>query len=420
VAAPHALAQDEGRAREEEMALRTIVVVGASLAGLRGAEALRAGGFDGRLVLVGAEPHLPYDRPPLSKEILQGRWEPARASLHRPETHDPLGLEWRLGVRARSLDLAARALALEGGDRLAFDALLIATGAAPRPLRGMPPLPGVHLLRTLEDCLALRAALEKGPRVVVVGAGFIGAEVAASCRARGLTVTLLEALALPLARALGPEIGALYAALHRDHGVDLRCNASVAAIEGADRVEAVRLGDGTRIPADVVVVGIGVAPATGWLEGSGLRLEDGVVCDESCLAAPGVAAAGDVARWRNPLFDESMRVEHWTNAVEQGAHAGRRLLAGEGRGEPYANVPFFWSDQYEVKLQAAGRPRGDDRVQVVHGSLAERRFVALYGRAGRLVGAVGMNRARLLVGYRRMIHERVGFEEALAAAARAA
>ena len=401
------------------MALRTIVVVGASLAGLRGVEALRAAGFEGRLVLVGAEPHLPYDRPPLSKEILQGRWEPARASLHRPETHGSLGLDWRLGQPAVGLDLAARTVSLEAGERLRFDACLIATGATPRPLPRMPSLPGMHCLRTLEDCLTLRTALEQAPRVVVVGAGFIGAEVAASCRARGLAVTLLEALPLPLGRALGPEIGGLYAALHRDHGVDLRCNASVAAVEGAGRVEAVRLADGTRIAADVVVVGIGVAPATGWLEASGLRLEDGVVCDESCLAAPGVAAAGDVARWRNPLFEESMRVEHWTNAVEQGAHAARRLLAGEGRGEPYANVPFFWSDQYEVKLQAAGRPRGDDRVEVVHGSLAERRFVALYGRAGRLIGAVGMNRAQLLVGYRRMIQERVGFEEALNAAARA-
>ncbi len=400
------------------MTLRSIVVVGASLAGLRGAEALRAAGYDGRLTLVGAEPHLPYDRPPLSKEILQGRWEPARASLHRPETHERLGLDWRLGQRATALDLAARTLALEGGERLPFDACLIATGAAPRTLTGLAALPGLHCLRTLEDCLALRAALEKGPRVLVVGAGFIGAEVAASCRARGLEVTLLEALPLPLGRALGPEIGALYSALHRDHGVDLRCNASVAAIEGAGRVEAVRLADGTRIPADVVVIGIGVVPLTGWLEGSGLRLADGVVCDETCLAAPGVAAAGDVARWQNPLFGESMRVEHWANAVEQGAHAARRLLAGEGPGEPYANVPFFWSDQYEVKLQAAGRPRGDDRMEVRHGSLAERRFVALYGRAGRLVGAVGMNRARLMVGYRRLIRERASFDDALAAAAR--
>jgi len=286
----------------------TVVVVGASLAGLRAAEELRAAGFGGRLVVVGAEARQPYDRPPLSKQVLAGEWEADQTAL-RSQPYDDLDLDWRLGRRAAALDAAARTLTLADGERLAFDGAVLATGAVARTLPDTPPLAGIHLLRTLDDCLALRAELERGPRVVVVGAGFIGAEVAATCRGRGLAVTVLEALPAPMVRGLGPVLGNALGDLHRDHGVDLRLEAGVAGFEGADRVEAVLLGDGSRVDADVVVVGIGVRPATDWLDGSGLRVDDGVECDATCQAAPGIVAAGDVARWPSGLYDgASMRL----------------------------------------------------------------------------------------------------------------
>ncbi len=397
------------------MALRNIVVVGASLAGLRAVETLRREGYDDRLVLVGAESHLPYDRPPLSKELLAGEWEPEQLALRR-QPYDDLDIVWRLGRRATSLDLRAREVELHDGERIGFDGVVIATGATPRTLPDTPPLAGVFTLRTLDDALALAEVLEGRPRVVVIGAGFIGSEVAATCRSkRGLDVTVLEMLPTPLVRGVGPVIGGVMGELHRDHGVDLRCGVTVAGIEGHGRVERVRLGDGTAIEADIVVVGIGVAPETGWLEGSGLTLDNGVVCDETCLAAPGVVAAGDVARWRNRLFGgELMRVEHWTNATEQGVAAARRLLAGNGTGEPYAPVPFVWSDQYDVKIQVVGHVRGDDEIAIAHGTLEERRFVALFGREGRLTGALGFSRPRQLMQYRRMLADGASFDEAVA------
>jgi len=397
----------------------TIVVVGASLAGLRAAEELRAAGFGGRLAFVGAEDHQPYDRPPLSKQVLAGEWEPDQTPL-RGQPYDDLDLDWHLGRRAAALDVAGRILTLADGERLSFDGAVLATGSVPRTLPGTPPLPGIHVLRTLDDCLRIRAELERGPKVVVVGAGFIGAEVAATCRGRGLAVTVLEALPAPMVRGLGPVVGGALGVLHRDHGVDLRLEAGVAGFEGSDRVEAVLLGDGSRVDADVVVVGIGVRPATDWLEGSGLRLDDGVDCDATCQAAPGVVAAGDVARWPSRLYDgASMRLEHWTNAAEQGAFVGRRLLADDDAAPVFDPVPFVWSDQYDVKIQVAGSVRGDDRIEVVDGSLEERRFVAAVGRAGRLVGAVGFSRPRPLMQYRRLIAERSSFDAAVAATARA-
>jgi 3-phenylpropionate/trans-cinnamate dioxygenase ferredoxin reductase component len=390
----------------------TIVVVGAALAGLRAAEELRLAGYGGRLVMVGAEPHRPYDRPPLSKQVLAGEWEPEQTAL-RAQPDDDMDLEWRLSCRAAALDLTDRAVVLGHGERVEFTAAVLATGSTPRTLPDTPPLQGIHVLRTLDDCLALRAELEQRPQVVVVGAGFIGAEVAATCRGRGLDVTVLEALPSPMVRGLGPLLGDALGALHRDHGVDLRLRTTVAGFEGHERVERVLLGDGTTIPADVVIVGIGVRPATDWLEGSGLTIEDGVVCDETCLAAPGIVAAGDLARWPNPLFDgESMRLEHWTNAAEQGVYAGRRLLTSDPV-EAFAPVPFVWSDQYDVKIQVAGRVRGDDRIEIVDGAIDERRFVAAVGRDGRLVGAVAFNRPRVLMQYRRLIAARCSFDDAL-------
>lgn len=393
--------------------LRTVVVVGASLAGLRAVEALRARGFDGRLVWVGGEPHEPYDRPPLSKEILRGEWEPARIALAR-DGLAALGAELRFGVRAEALDTAARRVRLAGGEALAYDGLVIATGAAARRLPGQPALAGVHVLRTLDDALAIRDALAAGPRVVVVGGGFIGAEVAASCRQRGLAVTMVEALGNPLEAALGPELGALFAGLHGDHGVRLETGAAVAALEGAGRVERVRLADGRTLEADLVVVGIGVRPETGWLEGSGLTLRDGVVCDARCRAAPGIVAAGDVARWPHPRYGE-LRIEHWTHAVEQAGAAVAALLDGDA-APVFAPVPYVWSDQYDAKLFVAGRPRAGDLLRVVEGSLAERRFVALFGRDGRLSGAAAIGPARRFLPWRRALAEELGFDEAIARA----
>jgi 3-phenylpropionate/trans-cinnamate dioxygenase ferredoxin reductase subunit len=276
------------------------------------------------------------------------------------------------------------------------------------------------VLRTLDDALSIRAALDGGARVAVVGAGFIGAEVAATCRGRGLDVSLIETLPAPLARVLPPALGERMAALHRDHGVRLSCGVPVAGLEGRGRVERVRLADGSAVEADCVVVGIGVVPETAWLGGSGLALEDGVLCDERCAAsAPGVVAAGDVARWHNPRFGERMRLEHWTNATEMAEAAAARLLAGESGAaaylEPYAPVPYFWSDQYGVKVQLAGRAGPGDEMHVVDGSLAEQRFAVLFSREGRLVGALGLGRPRLVMRFKRLLREGASLEEALAA-----
>jgi NADPH-dependent 2,4-dienoyl-CoA reductase/sulfur reductase-like enzyme len=399
-----------------------VAVVGASLAGLRAAEELRAQGFDGTITVVGDEIHPPYDRPPLSKQVLAGDWQAERIALTVAAGGglDGLALDWRLGAVATALDLADRAVTLAGGERVPFDGLVVATGATPRRLPGTDHLAGVHTLRTLDDCLAVRAALDAGPgRVVVVGGGFIGAEVAATCRGRGLEVTLVEALPVPLGRVLGDEIGAVLADVHRDHGVDVRLGVGVAGLDGGRRVERVRLADGSDVAADLVVVGIGVVPTTGWLEGSGLTLADGVVCDETVAAAPGVVAAGDVARWWSRRFGELVRVEHWDNAITMGAHAARRLLAGEG--EPtealaYDPVPWFWSDQYDRKIQLAGRSAGADEVRVVDGSTAERRFVALYRRGDRLAGVLAMNRPRPLLTYQRLVERGASWSEALAEA----
>ena len=392
------------------------VVVGASLAGLRAAEELRRLGFDGTLTVVGAEPHLPYDRPPLSKDFLAGETEADGLALRR-QPYDDLDLELRLGVRATALDARAQTITTDDGDTIPYDGAVIATGAAPRRLPNTPDLEGMHVLRTLDDAVALRDDLAASPAVVVVGAGFIGAEVAATCRARGLQVTVLEALPTPMVRGLGTALGDTLAGLHRDHGVDLRTGVGVAGFEGDTRIGRVLLDDGTTVDADVVVVGVGVAPSTEWLDGSGLTVDNGVVCDATLLAAPGVVAAGDIARWPNPAFDHTvMRLEHWTNATEQGVAAAARLLASNDGAEPFAPIPFVWSDQYDVKIQVAGHVAGDDAVEVVDGSLEERRFVALFGRGERLTGAVAFSRPRLLMQYRRMIADGISFADALASA----
>jgi NADPH-dependent 2,4-dienoyl-CoA reductase/sulfur reductase-like enzyme len=401
--------------------LERVVVVGASLAGLRACETLRTEGFDGEISLVGAEEHLPYDRPPLSKKVLAGEWEPERIVLRKPEDFAALDLDLHLGRRARGLDLTLRHVQLAGGEVLPYDGLIVATGSEVRRLPGQPELPGVHVLRSLDDCLHLRAELATGTaRVVVVGAGFIGAEVAATACGLGCDVAVVEALAVPLERALGPAMGAACAELHRDHGVALHLAIGVEAITGGARVDGVRLVDGTILPADIVVVGIGVRPATGWLADSGLSLRDGVVCDATLSAGvPGVYAAGDCARWPHPLFDEVMRVEHWTNAAEQGAIAARNLLAtaAGGDGKPYDEVPFFWSDQYRSRIQFLGRAGVGDDVQVVVGDVDERKFVAVYSHDGIVRGALGLNLPRPLMTFRRLIGERTSLADVVTHAA---
>ena len=403
------------------MTRRSVTIVGASLAGIRAAESLRRQDFDGPITLIGDEPHAPYDRPPLSKQFLAGDWGEDRLTLTQPDKLDDLDLDLRLGVRATSFDLSSRRLGIvdvddQSGEELVVDGLLIATGARCRTLGGSEELDGVFVLRSLDDSLAIRAAFDAGPaRVVIVGAGFIGAEVAATARTQGLEVTMIESLPQPLSRVLGDEMGAVCAELHREHGVDLRTGVGVEAIEGDGRVERVRLSDGNVIDTDVVVVGIGVIPNTEWLEGSGLRIDNGVVCDATCLAAPGVTAAGDVARWPNQRFGEEMRVEHWDNAVAQGAHAARRLLVDDDEAEPFVPVPWFWSDQYDRKIQMAGRIGLDDEMHVATGNLAERRFAAIYGRAGRLVGVLGFNRPRHVMRYRMLIESDTSFSDAIAA-----
>ncbi len=401
--------------------LDRVAVVGASLAGLRACETLRMEGFTGTITLVGAETEQPYDRPPLSKKLLAGEWDGDRIRLRKPEAFDELNLDLRLGVRATALDPERRILGLADGTEVAYDGLVIATGAAPRRLPGQPVLDGICELRTLADALDLRSRfVEPSTRVTVIGAGFIGLEVAATARHAGCVVTVLEGAPSPLVRGLGVELGAAVASVHARHDVDLRCGVQVSAIEGADgRVSGVRLSDGTLIGSDVVVVGVGVSPATEWLIGSGLELGDGVVCDDTLwTGAPGVYAAGDCARWHNHVFDPHddavMRVEHWTNAAEQGAAAARNLLAvtAGGTPTPYESVPFFWSDHFESRIQFVGRAHGGDDVHVFAGSI-DGSFAALYGWEGRLRGVLGVSMPKMVMPFRTLIASKASWSEAL-------
>ena len=405
----------------------TSVIVGASLAGINAARTLRLQGHTGSIIVVDADSERPYDRPPLSKQMLTGEWEPEKILL--PAGKEDLGLEFRLGVRAKAVDLAARQITLEGADgtvaNTAFDSLIIASGASARRLPDTAGIAGVHVVRTLADSLALRAELEAGPsRVVVIGAGFIGAEVASSCRKRGIEVTLVEAMPLPLERILGAEMGRVCAQVHIENGVDLRLGTGVLQLEteivdGVEKVVGVALTDGTSVATEVVVVGIGVTLNVDWLEGSGLTLDDGVVCDNTLLAAPGVVAAGDIARYPSARFGRMLRVEHWETAIAGGEAAARRLLA-EASGETpvvFDPIPWFWSDQYDRKIQLAGRPMPTDTCVVVHGSTDEFRFVALYGDGDRLTGVLGMNRPRHVVQLRALFEEGASFSEACERAA---
>ncbi|MEU5592972.1 FAD/NAD(P)-binding oxidoreductase [Streptomyces sp. NPDC020298] len=366
-----------------------VLIVGASVAGLATAETLRRKGYDGRLTLLDAESRPLYDRPPLSKQVLSGTWSPDRARLRAPEALQALGAEFVLGDPAVALDAATRTVHTASGRVLRADAVVLATGVRPRTLPGREAPASVRVLRTLDDALALRARLLTTPRTVVVGDGVLGAEIAATARAMGVDVTLAGPQRAPLESQFGSAVAGELAALHLRHGVALRLGTPVEGLSRHDgTVTGVRLGDGQTLPADLVVVAVGAAPATDWLGGSGLRLDDGVVCDAHCRAAAGVYAVGDVARWHHPGAGELWRLENRTNAVEQAAAVAADIL---GERRPYTPVPYFWTEQFDARIHVYGRPGADAEVSVVEGSLTDRRFVALYRRAGRVTAVLGWN-----------------------------
>ncbi|MFJ8749068.1 NAD(P)/FAD-dependent oxidoreductase [Streptomyces sp. NPDC102441] len=379
-----------------------IVVVGASAAGLSAAEGLRRGGYTGPLTLVGDEPHHPYDRPPLSKQLLSGAWDVDRLALRQPDALDTLGLDLRLGSAAVALDTRRREVALADGTRIGYQHLVVATGAHARRLPGTGELTGVHTLRTVEDALELRTALRPGTRLAIVGSGFVGAEAASVARGLGCDVTMVTDVAVPLADSLGAELGAMLAEVHREKGVRIEPGVLVREVlhDGAGRATGVRLADDRTVAADAVLVGIGARPATDWLEGSGVPLGNGVLCDAALHAGDGVWAAGDVACWTHPITGEPTRIEHRTNASEAGLAVARNILAGPQGATPFAPVPYVWSDQYDLKIQIYGATRGADSVRIVEGSTATRKLVALYGKGGRVCGVAGVNMVRAVRSWR--------------------
>jgi 3-phenylpropionate/trans-cinnamate dioxygenase ferredoxin reductase component len=360
-----------------------IVIVGGGLAAARTAEQLRRSEYAGPITIISDEDHLPYDRPPLSKEVL--RSETDDVTLKPVEFYEENDITVLLGKAAKSVDTPAQKVTLSDGSEVAYDELVIATGLVPKRIPSFPNLVGIHVLRSFDESLALRQQAASARNAVVVGAGFIGCEVAASLRGLGVDVVLVEPQPSPLASVLGEQIGSLVARLHRAEGVDVRCGVGVAEVRGADKVEKVVLGDGAELDADLVVVGIGSHPATGWLEGTGIEVDNGVVCDAAGRAsAPHVWAIGDVASWRNTVGHQ-VRVEHWSNVADQARALVPAML---GHDAPAAvSVPYFWSDQYDVKIQCLGEPEATDTVHVVEDD--GRKFLAFYERDGVVAGVVG-------------------------------
>jgi phthalate 3,4-dioxygenase ferredoxin reductase subunit len=393
----------------------TVVVVGSSIGGVRTAQALRSEGFDGRVVLVGEESQLPYDKPPLSKQFLTGQWDADRVLLLTPEKAAKDEIELRLGSPATRLDVASRTVLLADGTSLEYDSAVIATGASARPSPWRPES-GVHVVRTLEDSRRLRAQLMDGGPVLVVGGGFIGAEVAGSARGLGHEVTVIDPLPTPIGRVVGPEIGRLFSELHHRHGVATRFGVGVEAIEGTAGNLRVRLTDGSQLQAATVVVGIGAVPNDGWLADSGLPLDNGVLCDQysRALDAPDIFAVGDVARWFHPGHREYVRVEHWTNAVEQGVCAAHNIVHPDDL-RAYHPVEYVWSDQYDWKAQIVGRPNHGTRHEIVGTLSGENpRAAVLYtDETGRLWGAVTVNWPKALVQCRRLVTDGATFDDAL-------
>jgi len=379
------------RGRDRFVTAETFVIVGANLAGGAAVSTLRQEGFDGRLVMIGAEPHLPYERPPLSKQYLRGE-QTENAYLRQADWYEENQVELMLSTRAERVDPKERVVRLEGGESVPFDKALIATGGRNRRLtQPGAELPGIHQLRTVEEADAIRAEAAPGRRAVIVGAGFIGSEVGASLRQLGVDVDVIDHGRLPLLRVLGPEIGQIYADLHREYGVRFHSEQGCDRFEGDGRVEAVVTTAGTRIECDFVVAGVGIEPATEVVEGTDVEVENGILVDQWCRTnAPGVFAAGDVANHSHPLFGRRLRVEHWDNALKQGAAAARNMM---GKDLPFDDPHWFWSDQYEYNLQYLGHAIAWDEL-VVRGSLEGRSFVAFYLKDGLVEAVVGLDRGR--------------------------
>jgi len=368
---------------------QTFVIVGASLAGAKAAETLRTEGFDGRVVLVGTEPDRPYERPPLSKDYLRGEAGRDKVYVHDEGFYAEHDIDLRTGRTAVSLDPAQREVALDDGERLRYDALLLTTGAEQRHLE-IPgaELDGVLTLRTVENSDAIRERIDRGGSLVVIGAGWIGCEVAASARQRGLDVTIVAPEQIPLERVLGAEVGAVYRDVHADNGVRLLLGTGVEGFEGNGRVERVRTSDGQALDCDFVVVGVGVLPRTGLAAQAGIAIGDGIAADEYLRTdAPDVFAAGDVAAARHPRYGERIRVEHWANALNQGPAAARSML---GKGDPYDRLPYFFSDQFDLGMEYSGYARTWDRV-VFRGDAGKREFIAFWLSGGRVVAGMNVN-----------------------------
>ena len=399
-----------------------MVIVGASLAGLRAAESLRSNGFDGTITAIGNESRGLYDRPPLSKKFLAGEWDADRISLRKPEEIVALGVDWRFGTTATHLDIEGRSVETDKGT-VAFDACIIATGGIVRRLPNQPTYTGIHTLRTINDAEALRDDLAPNKKLVVIGAGFIGLEAAATAKAKGCDVTVLEGLPAPLIRGLGEDMGRAVARVHHDNGVTIRCNVRVEEILGGPHVTGVRITNEHNttevVDADIVLVGIGVAPATDWLANSGLTINDGIVCDEHLQCAPGIFAAGDVARWPNALFadiEPTMRVEHWTTAAEQGAHAATNAVAllNNQPLTPYAAVPFFWSDQFTSRIQFLGRGTNATDVRIVAGNPDDGKFAAAYFANDRVTAVLGVSMPKAVMPARALLATHTPKADALA------
>jgi 3-phenylpropionate/trans-cinnamate dioxygenase ferredoxin reductase subunit len=388
---------------------RTFVIVGASLTGAKAAETLRAEGFDERVVLIGAEDERPYERPPLSKDYLRGEAERETVYVHPEGFYSDHDIELRLGRTAVSVDVAGSEVALDDGERLRYDRLLLATGAEPRRL-SIPggDLDGVLYLRSVADCDALRGRLDRGGTVVVIGAGWIGAEVAASARQRGLDVAVIEPLTVPLERVLGTEVGAVYRDIHVDHGVHMLLGTGVEAFEGGTAVERVRTSDGRELECDFVVVGVGVQPRIGLAAQAGLAVDNGILVDEHLqTSAPGVFAAGDVANAHHPFYGERIRVEHWANALHQGPIAAHAML---GEPDVYDRLPYFFSDQYDVGMEYAGFARRWDRM-IFRGDPATREFIAFWLTGDRVVAGMNVNVWDVIDPIQRLIGERVAVDD---------
>jgi 3-phenylpropionate/trans-cinnamate dioxygenase ferredoxin reductase subunit len=383
-----------------------VLIVGASLAGLRAATALRSAGFDAPITVVGAEPHLPYDRPPLSKQVLRGEWPAERAALITSKQLEELDVQLELGCRATTLDLDAHRVRLADGTTLAYRTVVLATGASARPSPWTVPS-GIHVLRTIDDCLALSAELRRAEPVVVIGAGFIGTEVAHAARSLGCPVSIVDPVAQPMQRLAGGELGALLTALHGKHGVDAHLGVAVTSIAGRSGDLRVQLSDGSSLSASTVVVGIGAVPNTDWLRSSGLVIDDGVECDPQLRASgrPDVFAIGDVARWPHAGTGRLTRSEHWTNAVDQANYVAG-VITGQDHPSRYIGTDYVWSDQYDWKVQLVGWRARDGRSHVVRsrsGAAVPRFAVVHEGDAGQATGVIAVNWPKAMVQTRRRI-----------------